>query len=81
MGQTSKCLAEIERSKDKIDLEQPVNRQGDTLLHYAAKKNNQEAVRYLVRRAPSTVSTRNLKGKTPRDLAEDQRVKDLLRGQ
>lgn len=64
MGQNFNCNA-------------PINFRGDTLLHYAAAKDNLKLVEYLVRKPEQMKSLKNKLEQTPKDLCKDPQIKSL----
>jgi ankyrin repeat protein len=52
-----------------FNINEKVNVRGDTLLHYAAKRNNHPLIRYLMNYPGIDPSIKNDLGKTPKDLA------------
>ena len=52
---------------------------GDTLLHYAAKKNDSKVAMYIVKKCPNSRNVQNLKGILPIDMTTDPQIKNILK--
>jgi ankyrin repeat protein len=52
-----------------FNINDKVNVRGDTLLHYAAKRNNYTLIRHLLSQPGVNAEPKNDLGKTPKDLA------------
>ena len=78
-NQTQKVIDKLESDEDKSIISESVNFKGDTFLHYACAKNNQELVDYLLKKCTRLANVKNNKGQFPHDLATDERVRDTCK--
>ena len=60
-----------------IDINSAINFRGDTLLHYACFKNNEQLVLYLINRPDILRTKQNYSKKIPADLATNANIKRL----
>lgn len=54
-----------------MNLNEPVNMFGDTLLHYACKNNDLEVVKYIIEKQPGAQLKPNIRQKLPIHLCSD----------
>jgi len=72
----AKRFSELLLENENIDINLP-NNKGETALHWAAQKNNNEIV-YLLISKGSEINARDNKGKTPRDRTTNKEIKNIL---
>jgi ankyrin repeat protein len=75
VGKTEDCIELIESKNIKLD--NPMNVFGDTLLHYATKRNDDRMVGYLLAKDPQLKFVQNRENKTPQDLCKSKKVQKL----
>ncbi len=69
LDDTEAIVRKTKAMGEAFKVNEQVNVRGDTLLHYAAKRNNQQLIRYLLSCPGANKNVKNSLGKTPIDLA------------
>jgi len=77
LDDTEGIIRRIKNLGPSFDVNSKVNIRGDTLLHYAAKRNNQTLIEHLLKQPGVNPAIKNDLGKMPKDLAPAS-LKDKL---
>ncbi|KAL4453969.1 hypothetical protein ABPG74_003852 [Tetrahymena malaccensis] len=72
-----KALIEQKTKEENFNINEPINKMGDTILHYASYKKNKDLVKYLLLQG-SNPTLKNTRDQTPLDVAGDDEIKTLL---
>lgn len=66
---TESIIKRLQSLGASFNINDKVNVRGDTLLHYASKRNNQTLIRYLLSQPNINKEPKNDLGKIPKELA------------
>lgn len=69
LDDTENIIRRMKSLGPTFDVNSRVNVRGDTLLHYAAKRNNETLIEHLLKQPGVNPTAKNDLGKTPKDLA------------
>ncbi|EGR29586.1 hypothetical protein IMG5_153070 [Ichthyophthirius multifiliis] len=74
-----KATIESKQKETGFNINEPINKMGDTLLHYAAYKNNKQLIKYLIQQGASA-TVQNSRDLTAVDVTQDDEIKSILLG-